>query len=76
MMNAKRGAGCGERDHGRCPRCDPGLLDELKCKAEGINGMIEDRCQRMLKRRAASAVHEEMFGRGRVCCATARAYST
>jgi len=44
--------------------------------AEGINGTIEDRRQRMLKRRAASAVHDEIFGTGRVCCATARAYST
>ena len=41
MMNAERGAGCGERDHGRCPRCDPGLLDELKCKAEGIQKQAE-----------------------------------
>ena len=47
-----------------------------ECKAEGINGTIEDRRKRMLKRRAASAVHEEIFGTGRVCCATARAYST
>jgi len=47
-----------------------------ECKAEGINGTIEDRCQGMLERGAASAVHEETLGRGRVCCATARAYST
>lgn len=33
MTSAERG---GERDHERCSRCDPGLLDELKCQATGI----------------------------------------
>ena len=46
-----------------------------ECHAEGIDRAIEDRSQRMLKRRASRAVHEEAFGRGRMCCATARAYS-
>ena len=41
MNNRERGTGCGERDHERCPRCDPGLLDELKCKAEGIQAQAE-----------------------------------
>ena len=41
MTNAERGTGCGERDHERCPRCDPGLLDELKCQAEGIQKQAE-----------------------------------
>jgi hypothetical protein len=36
MTNAERGAGCGENDHRGCSRCDPGLLDELKCQAKGI----------------------------------------
>jgi len=42
---------------------------------EGIDRAIEDRSQRMLERRASRAVHEEAFGRARMCCATARAYS-
>ena len=46
-----------------------------ECHAEGIDRAIEDRSQRMLERRASRAVHEEAFGRGRMCCATARAYS-
>ena len=46
-----------------------------ECHAEGIDRAVEDRSQRMLKRRASRAVHEETFGRGRMCCATARAYS-
>ena len=46
-----------------------------ECYAEGIDGAVEDRSQRMLERRASRAVHEETFGRGRTCCATARAYS-
>jgi hypothetical protein len=29
----------------------------------------------MLQRRASRAIHEEITGRGRMCCATARAYS-
>ena len=41
MTNRERGAGCEEKDHGRCPRCDPGLLDELKCKAKGIQQQAE-----------------------------------
>jgi hypothetical protein len=36
---------------------------------------VEERHQRILKQRASRAVHEEAFGRGRMCCATARAYS-
>ena len=36
MTNAEHGAGCGDKDHRRCSRCDPGLLDELKCQAKGI----------------------------------------
>ena len=36
MTNAEHGADCGEKDHRRCSRCDPGLLDELKCQAKGI----------------------------------------
>ena len=46
-----------------------------ECYAEGIDRAVEDRSQRMLERRASRAVHEENFGRGRTCCATARAYS-
>ena len=41
MNNAERGAGREERDHEGCPRCDPGLLDELKCKAKGIQTQAE-----------------------------------
>ena len=36
MTDAERNSGCGDRDHERCPCCDPGLLDDLKCKAKGI----------------------------------------
>jgi len=46
--------------------------------SEGINRAVEERSQspRMLERRTSRAVHEEeAFGRGRMCCATARAYS-
>src|SRR5260370_42440854 len=46
-----------------------------ECNAEGINGTIEDGRQRMLKRRPAGPVHEEIFGTGRACCATSRGYS-
>ena len=41
MNNAERGTGCGEKGHERCPRCDPDLLDELKCKAAGIQAQAE-----------------------------------
>ena len=41
MNDAERGAGREERDHGGCPRCDPGLLDELKCKATGIQAQAD-----------------------------------
>ena len=44
-------------------------------RAERIDRAIEDRSQRMLERRASRAVHEAVTGRGRMCCATARAYS-
>ena len=39
---------------------------------EGIDRAVEQRSQRMLERRA---VQEAVTGRGRMCCATARAYS-
>ena len=45
-----------------------------ECSAEGIDSAVEDRNQMMLKRRVARADHEEVTGRGRMCCATARAY--
>ena len=45
-----------------------------ECSAEGIDSMLEDRSQGMLEWRAARAVHEEILGRGRMQCATARAY--
>ena len=44
-------------------------------RPERIDRTIEDRSQRMLERGTSRAVHEEAFGRGRMCCATARAYS-
>ena len=50
-----------------------GLMAE--CNAEGIDSAVEEKSERMLERRASHAVHEEAFGRGRTCCATARAYS-
>src|SRR5882724_7026344 len=40
----------------------------------GIDRAVKDRSQRMLERRASRAVHEAVTGRGRMCCATARAY--
>ncbi len=48
---------------------------ETECHAERIDRAIEDRSKRMLERRASRAAHEEITGRGRMCCATARAYS-
>jgi hypothetical protein len=36
MTSAEHGAGSGDKDHRGCSRCDPGLLDELKCQAKGI----------------------------------------
>ena len=36
MTDAARSSGRGDRDHERYPCCDPGLLDDLKCKAKGI----------------------------------------
>ena len=41
--------------------------------AEGVDGAVEDRSQRMGKRRASRA-HEAVTGSGRMCWATARAY--
>jgi hypothetical protein len=45
-----------------------------KCDAEGIDRTLEDLSQRMLQWKTAHAVHEEILGRGRMHCATARAY--
>jgi hypothetical protein len=36
MADGERTSGCRDRDHDRCPCCDPGLLDDLKCNAKGI----------------------------------------
>ena len=41
--------------------------------AEGVDGAVEDRRQRMSERRASGA-HEAVSGSGRMCWATARAY--
>jgi hypothetical protein len=41
MTDSERSAGGEERDHGRDSGCDPGLLDELKCKAKGIAAQAE-----------------------------------
>ena len=41
--------------------------------AEGVDGTVEDRRQRMSERRASGA-HEAVTGSGRMCWATARAY--
>ena len=41
--------------------------------AQGIDGAVQDRSQRMGKRRAPGA-HEAVLGSGRMCWATARAY--
>ena len=66
MSNAERGADCGERDHGKCPHCDPGLLDELKCKAEGIQKQAE-----------YNAAHKKELDDARTAFMAARAaYST
>ena len=45
-----------------------------ECNAEGIDSAVEEKSERMLERRASHAVHEVVTGRGRMCCATARAY--
>jgi hypothetical protein len=42
--------------------------------AEGIDSAVEEGSQRMLERGASRAVHEADTGRGRMCCATTRAY--
>jgi hypothetical protein len=41
---------------------------------EGINRTVEEGSQRKLERGASRTVHEAVTGRGRRCCATARAY--
>ena len=41
---------------------------------EGIDRVVEEKSQRMWERRASCTVHEAVTGRGRMCCATARAY--
>ena len=43
--------------------------------AERRDGAVEGISQRMLKRRSACALHDRFPGRGRICLATARAYS-
>jgi len=45
-----------------------------KGHAEGIDRAVEQRSQGMLKWRKSHAAHEVVTGRGRMCCATARAY--
>ena len=58
--------------------CGPTVVTSgvgTECHGEGIDRAVEDRNQRMLQRRAWRAIHEEITGRGRMCCATARAYS-
>ena len=45
-----------------------------ECGAEGLDGAREDRCQRMLERRAAPTLHEVSLGWGWMHCAAARAY--
>src|ERR1700751_586015 len=42
--------------------------------SEGIDRAVEEQSQRMLERRASRTVHGAVAGRGRMCCATARAY--
>src|SRR2546422_4642703 len=42
--------------------------------AERIHSAGEERSERMLEWGAARAIHEEVLGTGRMCCATARAY--
>ena len=46
-----------------------------ECNAKGIDCAVEGRSERMLEGRAACAVHAEIWGRGRMRCATTRAYS-
>jgi hypothetical protein len=41
MTDAERRSGRGDKDHERCPCCDPGLLDDLKCKAKGIEAQAK-----------------------------------
>jgi len=46
-----------------------------ECHAERIDSAVEERSQGMLEWRTPHAAHETVTGRGRMRCATARAYS-
>jgi hypothetical protein len=43
-------------------------------RADRIDGAVEEGGQGMEEWGVSGAVHEESLGRGRTCCATARAY--
>src|SRR5271154_587822 len=66
MTDAERSPGGEERDHGRNSDCDPGLLDDLKCKAQGIAKQAE-----------YNAAHGQELDTARAAYMTARAaYNT
>jgi hypothetical protein len=48
----------------------------MEGSAERVNCLIEDGRQRMPKRKwtMPDSIHDEITGRGRMCCATARVY--
>ena len=46
----------------------------MKSRRERVDSQLEAVRQRMLERRTTHPVHEIGTGRGRMCCATARAY--
>jgi hypothetical protein len=48
----------------------------MERSSERRDGAVEGISQRMLKRRSPCAIHDRVPGRGRICWATARAYST
>ena len=45
-----------------------------ECGTQGLDGVGEGRCQRMLEGRAAPTFHEVILGWGWMHCAAARAY--
>jgi hypothetical protein len=48
----------------------------MECSAEGVDSMLEDGRENMLQRQRtmSHSIHNEVTGRGRICCATARVY--
>jgi len=48
----------------------------MERSAQGVDGLIEDGRQNVWQRQGtvSHSIHDEVTGRGRICCATARVY--